>query len=218
MEFQKKVFIIVGAISLVIVLFLFSFFIFLYNPRFYDWQYQKNGVYDTFGYNQTWNATQELWGYMQSDKDFTSTFFSSRDKQHMIDVRNLILYTEYLLFFFSLVFLLVLLYYFTFDRTIFSYFMNSILFYSGILSFLVIIFLGIFAVFFEKSFLLFHKIFFTNDFWILNPATDKLILLFPESFFFTIFVFILGLSFVFTCLLFFLSWYLKKKMAKKHIN
>lgn len=36
---------------------------------------------------------------------------------------------------------------------------------------------------FTKYFILFHKIFFTNDLWILDPATDLLINIVPEPFF-----------------------------------
>lgn len=42
---------------------------------------------------------------------------------------------------------------------------------------------GIIATDFTKYFILFHHIFFKNDFWILNPATDMLINIVPEGFF-----------------------------------
>ncbi len=37
---------------------------------------------------------------------------------------------------------------------------------------------------FERMFLIFHEISFTNDLWQLNPRTDYLIAMFPEGFFF----------------------------------
>ena len=37
---------------------------------------------------------------------------------------------------------------------------------------------------FEDFFLQFHLLSFANDFWILNPATDYLIMLFPQGFWF----------------------------------
>ena len=36
---------------------------------------------------------------------------------------------------------------------------------------------------FDRYFIKFHKIFFTNDLWMLNPETDKLIRLVPIGFF-----------------------------------
>lgn len=42
---------------------------------------------------------------------------------------------------------------------------------------------GIVATDFSKYFIVFHHIFFDNDLWILNPATDMLINIVPEPFF-----------------------------------
>ena len=42
---------------------------------------------------------------------------------------------------------------------------------------------GIISTDFSKYFIIFHKIFFTNDLWILDPATDLLINIVPEPFF-----------------------------------
>ena len=42
---------------------------------------------------------------------------------------------------------------------------------------------GIIATDFSKYFIVFHHIFFDNDLWILNPATDMLINIVPEPFF-----------------------------------
>ena len=36
---------------------------------------------------------------------------------------------------------------------------------------------------FNKYFLLFHEMFFSNDLWLLNPETDLLIRMLPEGFF-----------------------------------
>lgn len=217
MNSQKNIFVIVGAVNLIFVLFLLSFFIFLYNPRFYDWQYHENKVYDTFGYNETWNATKELWGYMQFEDEFTSNFFSSRDQLHMIDVRNIIAGTEYIFFFSCIVFLIVLVYFFSFHKMEFPLFLQRLFFFSGILGFLVLGIFGVFALFFERSFILFHQLFFSNDFWMLDPAVDKLVVLYPANFFLIIFVFILGLVFVFAVVLLVLSWYLKRKIGEKNI-
>lgn len=49
---------------------------------------------------------------------------------------------------------------------------------------------GIFAIFvfiamtdFNSYFVRFHEMFFTNDLWLLNPKTDRMIQLLPEVFF-----------------------------------
>ena len=42
---------------------------------------------------------------------------------------------------------------------------------------------GIISTDFSKYFVIFHKIFFNNDLWILDPTTDLLINIVPEPFF-----------------------------------
>ncbi|WP_426349782.1 TIGR01906 family membrane protein [Alloiococcus sp. CFN-8] len=41
-----------------------------------------------------------------------------------------------------------------------------------------------FAVNFSRAFVIFHELFFDNDYWIFDPATDPIILALPEEFFF----------------------------------
>lgn len=50
-----------------------------------------------------------------------------------------------------------------------------------------------FAVDFNKSFVIFHKIFFSNDYWIFDPATDPIINALPEAYFFHCALLILAL-------------------------
>ena len=45
---------------------------------------------------------------------------------------------------------------------------------------------------FDRMFLLFHKISFTNDFWQLNPSRDALIAMFPQGVFFDATILIVG--------------------------
>jgi integral membrane protein (TIGR01906 family) len=55
---------------------------------------------------------------------------------------------------------------------------------GGALTIALLIIVGIVAlVNFDWLFLGFHRLFFGSDTWILNPATDYLIMMFPEGFF-----------------------------------
>jgi len=54
----------------------------------------------------------------------------------------------------------------------------------------VMIFLALWALFgFEQLFILFHRASFTNEFWILDPTKDYLLMLFPGGFFYDIALF-----------------------------
>lgn len=55
---------------------------------------------------------------------------------------------------------------------------------------------------FEKSFIIFHKLLFRNDYWIFNPDLDPVINMLPEGFFFHAGMMILALIFAVSILLF----------------
>lgn len=42
---------------------------------------------------------------------------------------------------------------------------------------------GAIALSFDRAFVLFHQLFFRNDYWLFDPSTDPIILLLPDSFF-----------------------------------
>jgi integral membrane protein (TIGR01906 family) len=59
------------------------------------------------------------------------------------------------------------------------------LYWGSVITLGLMIFLALWALFgFERFFILFHLISFSNQYWMLNPATDYLIRLFPEGFFY----------------------------------
>lgn len=64
---------------------------------------------------------------------------------------------------------------------------------GGALTIALIILVGIAAlVDFDWLFLGFHRLFFGGDTWILNPAIDKLIVMFPPGFFYDAALFVIG--------------------------
>jgi len=66
---------------------------------------------------------------------------------------------------------------------------------------------------FEKSFVVFHELLFSNDYWIFDPALDPVITMLPEQFFFHAGMMILVLA-LFTSMLLYLSYkILKNKLA-----
>ncbi|HEX75921.1 MAG TPA: TIGR01906 family membrane protein [Dehalococcoidia bacterium] len=67
------------------------------------------------------------------------------------------------------------------------------LFWGSLATLALMVVLALWAIFgFEQLFLLFHLVSFSNEFWILNPAKDYLIMLFPESFFYDVALFGFG--------------------------
>lgn len=61
------------------------------------------------------------------------------------------------------------------------------------------VFLVLLAVNFDRMFVIFHQIFFNNDYWIFNPSTDPIILALPQEFFmycFIVFFVLVQLGFI----------------------
>ena len=86
---------------------------------------------------------------------------------------------------------------------------------SSLLGILFIIITGIIILlFFEKLFLLFHKISFANDYWQLNPEKDFLIVLFPFDFWINATIFIVITSIILILFSFGFSLYLRKITEK----
>ncbi|MFT4106689.1 MAG: TIGR01906 family membrane protein [Lacrimispora sp.] len=75
---------------------------------------------------------------------------------------------------------------------------------------------GIISTDFTRYFILFHHMFFNNDLWILDPATDMLINIVPEGFFRDT-VFLIGAIYFFCVLLILvLCLFLMRKYRKNH--
>ena len=65
---------------------------------------------------------------------------------------------------------------------------------------------------FDSLFVTFHRVAFTNDLWLMNPATDLILRLMPTGFFIRYALLIGGGWLVFLALLFLLSRVLAKRM------
>ena len=67
---------------------------------------------------------------------------------------------------------------------------------------------------FDRLFLAFHLISFTNDLWQLDPRRDYLIAMFPEVFFFTATILIIvSVTFLSACLIL-VSWIMRKRLRR----
>lgn len=117
-----------------------------------------------------------------------SNFFSSKEILHLKDVSKIFKIVRIVCLVSLILVILLSIYFFKKKKSIAKFFL-----YGGLL---VIIFGLIVAFTFDKSFILFHIISFNNDLWLLNPETDLLINIFPESFFLNNFVLVIGLSII----------------------
>lgn len=133
--------------------------------------------------------------------------FNSREIHHMIDVKNIYVQLNYL----KLLSLLLIIAIVFFVRK--KYLLNA-MYYSAGLSFGFSLILGIIiSINFNKAFIIFHEIAFSNDLWLLDPRTDLLINLLPLSFFINISIHMLVLFIALQSLGIFIIYKTKKVLT-----
>lgn len=72
------------------------------------------------------------------------------------------------------------------------------------------------AIDFDTSFLIFHKIFFNNDYWIFDPITDPVINILPSTFFLHCALLIIAFIIIGSLILYLVYLYLKKHTGIKY--
>jgi len=196
---------IIAALVLTTILVLTNLEIIVSNKNYFDTQYQRYNVYDNLSIDreQLLGGTHHLISYLKGRQDNldilvniesdTVKLFNTKEILHLEDVR--VLFEQgYRLRFFSILILavlLILIYRLTGkDRVSFIKSIRHISLYPLVL---IGILAAAFISDFNRFFTYFHLIFFTNDLWILNPQTDRLIVMYPEGFFMDTALLILGL-------------------------
>ena len=158
------------------IILLFSFRLVVFDVGLYKSEFERHGVYDKFDKSVADPAVENLISYMKSGSPL-SNFFNEKEKTHMADVKSIIQKLSIFLY----ILLSVLVISFLSSK---KYFFKS-LFYGGILTLAVILLFLIFSFFsFDFIFYKFHELSFSNEFWKLNPETDYLKALMPDSFFY----------------------------------
>ena len=143
------------------------------------------------GLRDYFNNGQELIDVTVIKNGQPFTLFNAREVGHLKDVKALFRlgYGAALVTLgYGVVFVLAALFWWRDRRQIWLGMRNG-----GILTLALMIVLGVvIAVDFDGFFLQFHLLSFANDLWELNPATDYLIMLFPQQFWFDATAFIAG--------------------------
>jgi len=156
------------------LLILASFYSLLYNEKFYKEQFQKNKVYEKLP-----NADVTLKNLMSYFKwKPVKLNFTQKEKAHLLDVKILLGKTLILFFSSLIIFIISMLFLLESKKT-------KELFYAllfGSILTLIIVF-SVLLVNFDFLFIKFHQVFFPKGNWIF-PSKSKLIILFPQSFFY----------------------------------
>ena len=196
---QKKEIIILIILTLLLsnLVFLFGYKYVVYSKTFFEHEFEKNGVYrirHTITKEQL-NKTivleehDKIMNFLDgkdkkndNNKIINSTFLSSQDIKHMGDVKYLMKKVDYystglVLVLFALFFYL----HFKHKDKKDSLFSKAIM-CAGIFNLVLLLMLYLLSLNFEWFFIKFHKLFFTNNLWLMNANVDMLVNLYPEQF------------------------------------
>ena len=196
---------------------------------FSDWIYEFNWDRNNISYrsnltnNELDQVSDQIKDYFKNDdekitinieRNKSINLFNQREIDHMVDVKNLIKFTllferiSLVIIFFTLIISSYINGLKEIQRVLIQIIYKSFIIWSGI----ILLIISGMVINFNYTFTLFHKIFFRNDLWILDPRNDYLLILFPERFFLEICIIILLL---FTLINFFLlsvTWVLRKRL------
>ena len=168
-----------------------------YVPNYYAYEYNKYDIPRSLSMEveDLVSVTKEMTAYLKGDReslsDITATingqenvnFFNSKEVAHMMDVKALFraaITIRLVLLVLSAVLLIIMALLKQHPSRIISLMMMIC---SGVFMLATTVLAFIISSDFDRYFIKFHKIFFTNDLWMLNPETDKLIRLVPIGFF-----------------------------------
>ena len=216
MKFVHRLLGIVIAFCLMWILFITSIEAVVYwNPGYFQKEYTKYNVLQSLPamtMDDLLDVTDEMMDYLKGDREDLHVmttmggqereFFNEREIAHMEDVRGLFLDAMFLrracVVIAAACLGLLLVLKARLSRVLPSSLCIGTGLFFGILAVLALII----STDFSKYFIVFHHIFFSNDLWILDPATDMLINIVPEGFFFDTAARIGGLYGLLTAVLF----------------
>lgn len=167
-----------------------------WTPGYFEQEYTRYQVAEAvqMEMDDLLKVTDEMMDYLRGNREDLHVptvvngedreFFNEREIAHMEDVQGLFLKALLLrrLCFFTIIICLLLLAV-KYRQSALSVLPRALCAGTGLFFILTALLAGIISTNFTKYFILFHKIFFNNDLWILDPRTDLLINIVPEPFF-----------------------------------
>lgn len=187
-----------GLTTFAIVCFIFGllvtmFNLAVFNERFFETQYKALNTAESMNMSDEdlMLATHTLLDYLQNKRDDINVevvvegknvpMFNQKEIDHMVDVKDLFTGLNSLQMAAYVIFIILIIALTITNRM--SSLTNSIYRALGVYLFVI----GGIALYafidFSGFWVIFHKVLFSNDLWLLNPNTDRMINMFPEVFF-----------------------------------
>ena len=223
---MKKIISTISIIFLIIGIMITSLEFLSFRKSYFHKMYKQLEVAETIGISETEldYATDYLLDYIndkQEDLDIIVQvdskpvqMFNQKEKDHMVDVKHLFVLVDKVKNVLLIIGVLGLVVSFLIEKKNKLFYFRDTLKYAMIGIFSVFGAVGLFALIdFSSFWILFHETLFTNDLWLLDPRTDRLIMMVPEAFFMGLVYQILG-SFALIFILIFLLYFFLDRKAK----
>ena len=221
---KNKILFSISFFCLIISLLLTIIDINCFDESFYQKEYVKNNTTAETGMSEEdlWDTTEVLFDYLHDFRDDLNVqhevngtvreIFDSREKAHMVDVKNLYLNTIKVRNILAIVGIILFSISCLLSKK--QYISNMYIGYKRSVALLFSIIFAILiyaAIDFNSFWIQFHYLFFTNDLFFLDPNTEILINMVPEQFFFDLVMRIILMFISSVIVLFGLLYYLNKK-------
>ena len=167
------------------------------------------------------DIAKSIRAYFNSSQEFLDVSFPSypeykvfneKEVAHMKDVKHIIRYV-YGFFLFSLIYVFIFIISYAISNNEYKRRLLDLISLSAFCTLLLITLFSLGMLFaFNKMFLLFHLISFNNDYWILDPYTDYLLILYPYPFWFNVCIRVAIMIVVPLLILIPVPWLLKRKI------
>lgn len=190
---KTKIIDVIAVVLFILSVLITVFDVVVFNEDFYDRQYQALNTSNNMNmsHEDLMLATDTLLDYIKHYRDDINVsvevagevvpMFNQREIDHMVDVKNLFARVWFTRIVSVIVFLIITA---ISLRHASHYQLSQIIYKSLSLLLFVIGGVGLYALIdFSGFWIVFHKTLFNNDLWLLNPATDRMINMFPEVLF-----------------------------------
>lgn len=202
---------IVEAFGLLIIILSISVQLTVFEKEEYKKLYEKYEVYSNSIYvkeeldsKKAELITDEILDYLNDKKDkLEGHNFSKEEVVHMKDVKNIFLIMRRMAQIFGVIILIeIILGRLKYIKSLLG---NYVI---ALVSFSVFLFISIYN--FDRAFIIFHKLLFRNDYWMLNPYDSIIINMFPQEIFMYFFIKISFLFLLFSAVFIAIWGYLRK--------
>lgn len=190
---QSRKFNWIWASSMIIVLIIGSIFSHSFNRTFYNDMNERLSTAQRMNLSESElnTATAVLLDYIQDSRndlhfelESGDQMFNQKEIDHMVDVKNLYLGSQAILYVSLIVAIFLTIRYLSLGLKKAKFIFNQSFKTSFVVFGLLLAALGMYVVFdFDGFWTNFHHVFFSNDLWLLDPAADRLIQMVPLEFF-----------------------------------